>query len=97
MNYDSKRRIYLYRVKKARKDNPAVTKGQPYIRVKRDPYSNLEYFRGDEHLDKKYPVITFREKHSYTLKLLAAYKMQLEKNSNLTPYRFLKNKYDGKS
>lgn len=55
MIYSSSRNIYVSFIQKARKDNSIVKKGESYIRVKRDKYSNPELFKNIDELDKKYP------------------------------------------
>lgn len=86
-----KRRVYIIEIKKARKDNPAVKAGQPYLRVKRGIYGSIQYFKDYEDLDKKYPVIPFKQRYRSRIKLLKGFKKALKDNPKLTPEKYLKS------
>lgn len=94
MYYNFDRGIWMVPIKKARKDNPAVRAGEPYIRVKRDKYGIVEYFKDEEALDEVYPKPSFKDKHSSDIKMLKAYKKALKDSPNMGAERFLKMYYN---
>lgn len=89
--YCKERQVYITEIKKARKDNTAVKAGQPYLRVKKGIYGITQYFKDYKALDKKHPIIFFKERHKSDIKLLNGYKKELKDNPKLTPEKYLKN------
>lgn len=89
--YDKKREIWICQVLKAKKDNPAVKKGQPYIWAKRDAFSQKRYFKNFEELNKIFPEKTFEDYYKKELKLLRAYHKELKQRPKLKPLTFLKD------
>jgi len=85
--------MWVCEVSKAKKDNPAVKKGQPYVWVKKTTFSQKEYFKNIEELNNKYPDKTFEDFHKKELDLLRAYYKKLKTNKNLKPLTFLKEYY----
>lgn len=90
MYYDQKRQVWICRVNKSRKDNPAVKKGEPYIWVKEDNFADIEYFKNEDELNKKYPIPTFEETFKYEISLLKKFKKEQKTRPNISPVAFLK-------
>lgn len=87
--YSCSRQVYICKVNRAAKDNKVVKKGESYLWVKVNKYSQKELFKNEAELDKKYP-----KKYNITepglANLLRAYKKELKINSRLSPKEFLK-------
>lgn len=88
--YSSKRGVYTCFVKNARKDNPVVKKGESYYWVRKDKFSNKEYFKTVDELNDAYPikyVVSSKQLHL----LLSEYKIQLSINRELSPNQFFES------
>lgn len=93
MIYDRQRDIWYQEIGRANKDYPpeGIEKGQPYVRVKKNTFSQPEKFKTMEEVHEKYPIITVAQRYKKELKLLRGYKRELDNNPNLSPLKYLES------